>query len=347
MRKTVVCISLIFLIIPSILNAQETKLPRIAVVAFSINDGRNTKLVNDAIGIRNQVQSNIVKTGQYDVIARDEIDKLMENQKIQASQISSAENIKKLKLLNISYIVTGTVDAMDSDYIVSISMLDVSNGKFTYSDEEFMSNASSSVYKGTKSLTERFMEKLGGNGESVRFETKKDYKIGDPGPGGGIIFYVSEVGFYVYEADDTMKKCNYMECSGVISSSSWCSRISGEDCCNPSTQTGIGYGKMNTSKIINTNHRGGSINASNCAAMLCYKYQTPVTKQGDWWLPSKDELNLVYTNLKCKGYISDSSYFWSSSSCDSNTAWRQNFSSGYQRYLDKYFHDSVRAVRAF
>ena len=102
MRKTVVCISLIFLIIPSILNAQETKLPRIAVVAFSINDGRNTKLVNDAIGIRNQVQSNIVKTGQYDVIARDEIDKLMENQKIQASQISSAENIKNLKLPNIS-----------------------------------------------------------------------------------------------------------------------------------------------------------------------------------------------------------------------------------------------------
>ena len=124
MKKTIF-ITLVLLLSMFKITAEDEKLPRLAVVSFEINDASNKKLVNDAIGVRNQIQSNIVKTGKYDVIARAEIDKLLENQKIQLSSISSKENIQKLKLQNISYLVTGTVDAMDSDYIVRISMLDV------------------------------------------------------------------------------------------------------------------------------------------------------------------------------------------------------------------------------
>lgn len=155
------------------LFAEDIKLPRLAVVEFSINDSSNLKLVNDAVAVRNQVQSNIVKTGRYEVIARAEIDELLKNQKIMVSSISSSENIKKLKLLNIDYLITGSVDAMDSYYQVSISILDISNGRFTHSDEEFMNNSAPEVNKGVKNLVMRFVNGMASNGAQLISESKQ------------------------------------------------------------------------------------------------------------------------------------------------------------------------------
>ena len=87
----------------------------------------------------------------------------------------------------------------------------------------------------------------------------------------------------------------------------------------------------------------------------------------DWFLPSKDELNLMWTNigqgntlgLGNLGYyliesnrfgFSDYSY-WSSTESGGSNAWRQNFSNGLQYYTNgvgtKSFNFSVRAIRAF
>lgn len=165
--KKLCLISCIALFVCVSVFAEDIMLPRLAVVEFSINDTNNQKLVNDAIAVRNQVQSNIIKSGKYDVIARQEIDKLLENQKIQVSAISASENIKKLKLLNISYMVTGSVDALDNDYVVSISVLDVANGKFTYSDEEFIGNSASEIYKGIGTLTSRFLQGINSEGAQI------------------------------------------------------------------------------------------------------------------------------------------------------------------------------------
>lgn len=159
MKKILVFIT-IFAVFSMAVFAEGTGLPRLAVVEFSINDEQNTKLVNDSVAIRNQVLSNMVKTGQYDVIARDEVDRLLENQEIQTSSISSNENIQKLKLLNISYLVTGSVDAIDSEYIVSIRMLDVSTGRFIHSDDELIGNTATALYKGIGTLVSRFMAAL-------------------------------------------------------------------------------------------------------------------------------------------------------------------------------------------
>lgn len=84
----------------------------------------------------------------------------------------------------------------------------------------------------------------------------------------------------------------------------------------------------------------------NDAASKCRAYRGG--NYDDWYLPSKDELNLIYTNLKCEGYISDSGWLWSSLS-DDNTggAWGKNFSNGGQSYSGKGYRGSVRAVRAF
>jgi hypothetical protein len=155
----------LLIFVAALLPAQE--LPRLAVVEFTINDSSNIKLMRDRIAIRNQVQSNIVRTAKYEVIARDEIDKLLENQQIQVSSIASQENIRKLQLQNIQYLITGTVDALDEDYVVSISILDVSNGRFTHSTSEFMGSGSAEVYNGTAALVTSFMAGLSSDGQTV------------------------------------------------------------------------------------------------------------------------------------------------------------------------------------
>lgn len=67
-----------------------------------------------------------------------------------------------------------------------------------------------------------------------------------------------------------------------------------------------------------------------------------------WFLPSKDELNAMYTNLHdhitpLGGFVS--AYYWSSSEFDNINVWRQWFGSGLQLNSSKYNSSRVRAVR--
>jgi hypothetical protein len=69
----------------------------------------------------------------------------------------------------------------------------------------------------------------------------------------------------------------------------------------------------------------------------------------NWQLPTKDQLNLVYQNLKRPGIVNlGDTWHWSSSEYSTGLAWLQGFSNGLQsNYNYKNNTFSVRAVRAF
>ena len=75
----------------------------------------------------------------------------------------------------------------------------------------------------------------------------------------------------------------------------------------------------------------------------------------DWFLPSKDELNLLYLNKDAVGNFSSNSYYYSSTEFDKWNAWCQymeydldnNYKSGSQSDEPKIFTFRVRAIRAF
>ena len=67
---------------------------------------------------------------------------------------------------------------------------------------------------------------------------------------------------------------------------------------------------------------------------------------GDWYLPSKDELNKLYLNRLAIGGFASAGY-WSSSESDPHSAWGQGFGDGYQANDGKRATGRVRAVRAF
>ena len=112
------------------------------------------------------------------------------------------------------------------------------------------------------------------------------------------------------------------------------------------TGTIIGAGKSNTTAIVQAQGLGVY------AAKLCD--DLVLNGYSDWFLPSKDELNMLYQNRDLIGgfntsYGSDS-YYWSSSEINNNNAWYQSLFNGVQYNYYDYTKNSayrVRAVRAF
>lgn len=75
----------------------------------------------------------------------------------------------------------------------------------------------------------------------------------------------------------------------------------------------------------------------------------------DWYLPTQEELNLMYINkakinetaIKNGGTNFADTYYWSSTEYDYTNAWTQYFFDGKQVYSYKDYNYNVRAVRAF
>jgi hypothetical protein len=168
--------------------------------------------------------------------------------------------------------------------------------------------------------------------------TKCTYKIGDTGPGGGIIFFV--------DYNDQYDGLNYLEAApadltGTFSwSNSTTASVSGA---LGWAARAVGRGQTNTTAIVN-------LPSSSGAAFSADAYVSPnfngVAKD-DWFLGSLGEMKLMYDNLPGVGGFVEYGY-WSSTSYDSNTAWVLFFNTGSQDNLSKgtntYY---VRPVRRF
>jgi len=109
------------------------------------------------------------------------------------------------------------------------------------------------------------------------------------------------------------------------------------------TGAAIGSGAANTDAIIAQNGAGVAY-----AAGLARAYSSG--GNSDWYLPSKDELNKLYTNRVAIGSFASAERYWSSSQYADYAyyAWYQYFVGGYQgNGANKYGAYRVRAVRAF
>jgi hypothetical protein len=120
------------------------------------------------------------------------------------------------------------------------------------------------------------------------------------------------------------------------------------------TLTDIGTGQANTAALVAAMGSTAYISRSSStttttadyAARLCDNLV--IGDYDDWFLPSKDELGLMYDNLKANGVGGFSGiFYWSSSEYDADDAWGHVFANGEQRYNDDFFGNCVRAVRAF
>lgn len=205
--------------------------------------------------------------------------------------------------------------------------------------------------------------------------------VGDIGPGGGTIFYVATTPFVCGALRS--KSCVYLEAApsdwafsldfSLNPRRKWVDTIYESATVNndlppeTATATAIGWGHWNTSAIV----LQGDTNTATSAAALADSYESTDNgiDFGDWFLPSKDELNqmckwargqdwtsdatacassgTINTGLGAQGFAEDHSY-WSSSEVSAEQAWEQSFLIGRQAanaLKDENYY--VRAIRAF
>ena len=289
---------------------------------------------DDAETITEIFTSEYAAASSITVVDRVNFEKIKEQMKFELTDWSNNEKIAQLgKALNANLVLCGQVRTVGNKISLNVRVINVNT---------------TAIVSSSTGYTSELVGLLDEIPVMVKKMTMKStYKIGDIGPGGGYIFYVSEVAFPVHQPDGSSKMCKYLEVSPLeLGQYPWCS-CGGNSWCNVSTSDGLGAGVVNTSNILKTQHRNG-ISISNCAAYACLKYYTGTTKQGEWYLPSKIELDLLYRNLRDKIINTGSSgYHWSSLQDIKDNAWDQRFSDGHQCSGSKYGTHSVRAIRAF
>lgn len=177
-----------------------------------------------------------------------------------------------------------------------------------------------------------------GAGEMSVWLRTREYAPGDVGPAGGLIFYVNP--------DYATDKWRYLEAAPFDQSAGakWgCFRrqIAG------ARGTAVGTGQQNTRDMLAACPDPGT------AAALCASLN--VNGVGGWFLPSRDELTLLYRNLTATRVAdfgeagrADNFSYWASSQLTADMAAHVDFADlGRQHFDDKDFPRRVRAIRAF
>ena len=142
---------------------------------------------------------------------------------------------------------------------------------------------------------------------------------------GGIVFYVDGTGLH-----------------GLVSAPMDQGRAPwGCDGTSIPTGTALGTGATNTAAIVASCGQAGI--AANVADSLV------LNGYDDWFLPSRDELALMWSNLSTKGLagFSTSNDYWSSSDAGPSSAWYVSFYDGAARTYPRWPTPLFRAVRAF
>lgn len=157
----------------------------------------------------------------------------------------------------------------------------------------------------------------------------------------GYIFYLDSVDGSGYvaaltdQSDDAEWGCYEVDVSGVPNISNFPTE--------PETEEGarLGDGAANTDAILAemcTNSSGTDVHA----AQLCRDLGP------EWFLPSREALFYIQTNLVLNGHGNfEANFYWSSTETDESFAWMTGLVNLNQGFADKELPVFVRAVRAF
>ena len=171
-------------------------------------------------------------------------------------------------------------------------------------------------------------------------------QVGDTGPGGGKIFYVTS-GTFTSIGSTCNTACKYLEAAPTSGTNAWSDFNSVSQWSGNTTEaigvtaqgTAIGTGYANTLAII------GQSSTASMAGTISRAYGGP-NSLSDWFLPSQDELIPLYSQrIVVGGFVSG--FYWSSTESGASTALIKVFPGGGAGSLSKNSYIYLRPVRAF
>jgi hypothetical protein len=202
--------------------------------------------------------------------------------------------------------------------------------------------------------------------------------VGETGPGGGVVFYVSASNF-TSTGSTCNTACKYLEAAPA----NWLAGTTGDPPRSWATDTDPGAGKGNQEALVaGANETGIGTGYQNTLDIVAQTGNAAATSAAvearayrgnsktDWHLPSKDELNQMCKWQRGVAWTSDATVctggtlnsglgasgfiavgYWSSSQDDGDSAWRQRFQDGIEAGTQVTGTKSVtyymRPVRAF
>ena len=260
------------------------------------------------------------------------------------------------------------------------------NGQMTYASWTIIPSATNDTFSftaATFSINNKYANTLltpfqADGLTNVSVKTTGGYKVGDTGPGGGVIFYASTTGFncgpsYTATGSPYNFKCYYLEAAPTTGANAWTDAayvwsgntttvVNNASAPETATATAIGWGYRNTLAMVlqdATASKAGTISRA---------YRGP-NNLSDWYLPSKDESNQMCKWARGQAWTSDatlcnssgtintgsgaagfvaSDFYWSSSEINATLAWVQSYLTGANNVnSNKSDSRRVRPVRAF
>ena len=196
------------------------------------------------------------------------------------------------------------------------------NGQMTYASWTIIPSATNDTFSftgATFSINNKYANTLltpfqADGLTNVAVKMSGGYKVGDTGPGGGVIFYASTTGFncgpsYTATGSPYNFKCYYLEAAPTTGANAWTDAayvwsgntttvVNNASAPETATATAIGWGYRNTLAMVlqnSTADRAGTISRA---------YRGP-NNLSDWYLPSFDELNQMCKWAKGQDWTSD------------------------------------------
>jgi len=308
-------------------------LPVVAVAPFDVVSGVSQA---DADAINRLFYIRFGNSPKVILVDRSVVDRVLKEHSFQLSDWSSDSKTAELsRALNANWLVRGTLEKFGSNILVSAQLYDINSFQFVSGADTRFTDIDA-AYEAMDVLVNKLVNAMSGTTVSVS-NTSGNYKIGGTGPAGGIIFY---------DQGAVINGWRYLEAAPAVAEfeekwGAFRKNVTG-------TKKDIGTGKDNTKNIARFLN---SIGEKDKAAQRCIALN--INGYNDWFLPSRDELNLMYVNLHKKGLGGfQNEAYWSSSQYDAynfDCVWYQYFHIGLQQHslFDKNDPFRVRAVRAF
>jgi len=178
---------------------------RIAIAVFPFEDLDNVLSRNESVLFYREFSNEFTNTsaGKFNVVPRQEVEKLINTEAaFQLSDLSAkAKTAEMQRVLNGAQILSGVIGKAGSRLTISVSL-------YTYPELVLQPGGNSVRVANVDELFDKIPELVQSMQNAIASSKppapapRKIYKIGDRGPGGGIVFSVN---------DNT-----YMECSGEL-----------------------------------------------------------------------------------------------------------------------------------
>lgn len=145
------------------MNAQ-----RCAVLEFRAGTGVTTSQVEGL----SDIFLTYFRPAGYTMVERTQIDRVIDEQSFQRSNMTESQMVRVGKILNVSKIVTGTVNIVMGQYNVDVRVINVESGTIAARDGSTFSTSSyrTSMQSLAQKLADQISIKSGGNSSSERSE---------------------------------------------------------------------------------------------------------------------------------------------------------------------------------